>query len=149
MRAVTQIYLLPCKVGTKVVFFTTDPTSESSFRLGSFQFLLEAKAASKCLPRASQWFSSFEGSHCAVACVSREKVKETSDPQLNFLPWVQRVWSTGSPIPAALVSEEVRCISSEFMWVPVASPTSLIKASPPCVVSTYFPARLQRLHISG
>lgn len=93
-----------------MVFSRMDPTSESPFRLGSFQLLLEAKAVSKCLPRASQWFSSFEGSHCAVACVcllgAGKKVKGTSDPQLVFLLWVQRMWSTGSPIPASLASEE-------------------------------------------
>lgn len=109
-------YLLPRKAGTKVVFSRTDPTSESPFRLGRFQLLLETKAVSKYVPRASLWFSSFEGSHCAVACVclpgAGEKVKGTSDPQLVFLPWVQRAWSTGSPIPATLVSEEATCITA-------------------------------------
>lgn len=117
MKAITQLfYLLPCKGGTKAVFSRTDPTSESLFRLGSFQLLLEAKAFPKCLPRASQWFSSFEGSHCAVSCVcllgAGEEVKGTSDPQLIFLPWVQKVWSTGSPIPATLVSEEASWITA-------------------------------------
>lgn len=154
MRVVTQLfYLLPCKAGTKVVLPRTDLTSESPFRLGSFQLLMEAKAVSKCLPRVPQWFSSFEGSHCAVACVcllgAGEKVKGTSDSQLIFLPWVQRVEHRLSHLCYPCLWGSQLSPSSGFMWVPVASPTSLTKASPHCVVGPFFPATLQRLHISG
>lgn len=154
MRALTQLfYLLPCKAGAKVVFSRTDPTSESPFRLGSSQLLLEAKAVSKCLPRASKRVNGSvhlrDPTVQWLVCACLVQARKSRGHLIHSWFSCYGCRGCGAQALPSLLTLPLRKPAEWQLWIHVvACLTLLIKASPHCVVSSCFPASLQRLHIS-